>query len=517
MLRTSSSATDIAPPTPREDMSQGNGGPPRRIPFTTLSSYRPRSVLQLLAIGFCAVVLPLSAGLLAAFFAIDHLGERSTRAVYDSAKSMLAGQALHSDVVQMERHARQYQVLGDRHFYQLVQERRASFARNAAALVTTGVPVEVSERVRSIMEQETQVFLALEKFAASSVEVEQALERFRRMAREANELLDVLATVITDNAATLRSSTDRLLTMLAWLASALVLAALALAAWLSRLIARPIKRVETAIRRLGEGSSRRRVRIQGPRDLEEVGRRLEWLRQRLRQAEDEKTRFLRHVSHELKTPLTAIREGAELLCDEVPGPLNNTQSEVATILRSNSLYLQRLIEDLISFSTNGQGARTLEIEQVRLASVVDRVLQDQQLAIQAKNLELRSELADLVVAGDADKLRQVVDNLVSNAVKHSPRGGTVYIRLRRQGDAGVIDVRDQGSGIAHDEREHVFEAFYQGRVQAQGAVSGTGLGLAIAREYVTAHGGSIEVVDASIGAHLRVRIPLHTGAIAARA
>lgn len=517
MLKGSSSATDIAPSMPRDGKPEGNGESPDRFPFVTLSSYRPRSVLQLLAIGFCAVVLPLSAGLIAAFFAIDHLGERSTRAVYDSAKSMLAGQALHSDVVQMERHARQYQVLGDREVYNLALERRQSFARNAAALVTTDVPVEIRDRVRSIVEQETQVFLALEEFPSSSGEVQEALERFRSMAQSATELLHDLATVISDNAEALRNSTDRLLTMLAWLASALILAALALAAWLSRLIARPIKRVETAIRRLGEGSTRRRVHIHGPRDLEELGRRLEWLRQRLRQAEHEKTRFLRHVSHELKTPLTAIREGTELLCDEVPGPLNSTQSEVATILRANSLYLQRLIEDLIAFSTDGHSARTLQLEPVALPGIVDRVLQDQQLAIQAKSIELSSDLAELVVAGDADKLRQVVDNLVSNAVKHSPRGGTVSIRLQRQGDAGVIDVRDQGPGIARDEREYVFEAFYQGKVQAQGAVSGTGLGLAIAREYVTAHGGTIEVLDSAIGAHLRVRIPLHTGAVAASA
>jgi two-component system sensor histidine kinase GlrK len=482
-----------------------------------VSTYRPRSVVQLLLVGFTLVVIPLSAGLLAAFYAIDHLGDRSSRAIYASAKGMLAGQALRGEVVQMERHARQYVVLGDRQFYELALERRDSFARNANTLLEAEVPAVLREQVASLVELEQQIFARLEAYAFDSAEVQESLEQFSDMAGRAADLLHEFATAISDNVEALRESTTRLKTMLAWLASALILAAVALAGWLSRLIARPIKRVETAIRRLGEGSTRRQIRIGGPRDLEEVGERLEWLRKRLVQAAHEKTRFLRHVSHELKTPLTAIREGTELLCDEVPGPLNPTQAEVATILRANSLYLQRLIEDLIAFSTEGRSSRALQLEPVPVPGVIERVLQDQHLAIRGRAIAVRCDLTELTMAGDADKLRQVLDNLVSNAVKHSPRGGTVIIRVQRQGDAVVIDVRDQGPGIARDEREHVFEAFYQGRAQADGPVSGTGLGLAIAREYVEAHRGTIEVVESTVGAHLRVRIPLHIDSTVANA
>jgi len=512
MLEHLANAVDVAAAPRAGAGNHGTSGSTQRPSLFAMSSYRPRSVLQLLLVGFTVVVIPLGAGLVAAYFAIDHLGARSSRAVYASASGMLAAQALHGEAVQMERHARQYVVLGDRQFYDLARERRESFARNAAALLAVEVPTALSEQVRDIVTQESRIFAALEAFPNDAPEVQEALDRFRDMAQSASDLLHDVATLISDHAEYLRSYTNRLQTMLAWLASALILAAVALAAWLSRLIARPIKRVETAIRRLGDGSYRRRIEVHGPRDLEEVGQLLEWLRQRLVQAEHEKTRFLRHVSHELKTPLTAIREGTELLCDEVPGPLNPTQAEVATILRANSLYLQRLIEDLLAFSTDGRASQALQLEPVALPKVVERVLRDQHLALQAKGIQVSCDLIDLTVAGDADKLRQVLDNLLSNAVKHSPRGGTVAIRLQRQGDAGVIDVRDEGPGIVREEREHVFEAFYQGKAQAQGPVSGTGLGLAIAREYVTAHRGSIEVMESSVGAHLRVRIPLHIGA-----
>ena len=126
--------------------------------------------------------------------------------------------------------------------------------------------------------------------------------------------------------------------------------ALALAIFFAVLIARPIRQLDQAIRRMGTADFTHAIEVNGPQDLRYVGQRLEWLRGRLRELEEQQNRFLRHVSHELKTPLTAVREGAELLRDNVGGRLAPEQQEIVRIVRENTLSLQRLIEDLLEVS-----------------------------------------------------------------------------------------------------------------------------------------------------------------------
>src|SRR4030095_13213861 len=134
-----------------------------------------------------------------------------------------------------------------------------------------------------------------------------------------------------------------------WQAVALSLGAVVFSAIFVGLISRPIRQIDYAIQRLGAGEVGTSIQISGPHDLQYLGQRLNWLRGRLRQLEDEKRKFLQHVSHELKTPLTALREGTALLEEGVVGELNEAQSEIVDILQQNGMQLQKLIEDLLNF------------------------------------------------------------------------------------------------------------------------------------------------------------------------
>ena len=125
--------------------------------------------------------------------------------------------------------------------------------------------------------------------------------------------------------------------------------AIALAILFATLIARPIRQLDLAIRQMGSADFTHAIKVTGPQDLRYVGQRLEWLRGRLSELEEQQTRFLRHVSHELKTPLTAVREGAELLRDDVGGKLTPEQRDIVRIVRDNTLSLQKLIEDLLAY------------------------------------------------------------------------------------------------------------------------------------------------------------------------
>jgi two-component system, NtrC family, sensor histidine kinase GlrK len=138
---------------------------------------------------------------------------------------------------------------------------------------------------------------------------------------------------------------------------------------------------------------------------------------------------------------------------------------------------------------------------------VAEAVEAHELAMQAKGQHLVLELQGTAFEGDAEKLRSIVDNLLGNAVKFTPPGGTITVLTRQTEGEACIEVIDSGPGVPPEERDAIFTSFYRGRAQPEGRVEGTGLGLAIAREFAEAHGGSIALVPRLAGAHFRVTLP----------
>lgn len=150
-----------------------------------------------------------------------------------------------------------------------------------------------------------------------------------------------------------------------------------------------------------------------------------------------------------------------------------------------------------------------------LDQLIGDVISGYRLPARAKSVIIETRLEPVTVAGDRDKLRSVVDNLVSNAVKYSPVNGRVTVSLTGRQGRAFIDVEDEGPGVDEDERIRIFNAFYQGRARASGPVKGTGLGLSITREFIHLHNGTIEVIPARQGAHFRVSLPCDAQALQA--
>jgi two-component system sensor histidine kinase GlrK len=289
-------------------------------------------------------------------------------------------------------------------------------------------------------------------------------------------------------------------------AGAIALAAglsLAFGIWLSR----PLRRLEQAIARLGENQFEQAVEIEGPSDLRALGQRLDWLRLRLAELDADKARFLRHVSHELKTPLAALREGVSLLEEGVGGTLSADQREIARILRDNTAQLQRQIEDLLRFNAAAFEARRLQRRPTKLAALLRGLVEAQRLQWQAKQLHIEIAGEPLQAEVDPDKLGLALSNLLSNAIRFSPPGAGIRLRLARRPGQLLIDIADQGPGVADADRAHVFEPFYRGERQPEDALRGTGLGLSIVQETVAAHGGEVELLPEPTGAHFQIRLP----------
>lgn len=477
---------------------------------------QPNSFPKLLAVGFAMVALPLIFALINNAVAINQFANRSQRAVQQAVQSTQSSRRLAELLSALERNTRQMAILGDRSLLDAYETNRKLFLQTAGEF--SALPFDEEQRIalNDIIDSETAVFTMLRSAVADDAALKRAVGEFVRLDARAQGIIERGDRLIDREIEAMGETAARARKVTLWQMLALVPVALLLAAGFTVLIARPIRQIDAAIRRMGGGDFSAPVGVSGPRDLQLLGRRIEWLRHRLNELEQQKNRFLRQVSHELKTPLTALREGSELLSEEALGTLTPEQQEVAGILRASSLELQRLIEDLLSYGAAEFHRSALHFSPVEVRRVVARVVDDQNLALRARALRIAPQVDDITLEVDPEKLRIMLDNLLSNAVKFSNENNVINIVARSDGVHMVLDVVDAGPGIPPTERERVFDPFFRGRTVAGGPLRGSGIGLSVVRDYAQAHGGTAEVVDepARSGARLRLTLPLRQGTVA---
>jgi two-component system sensor histidine kinase GlrK len=471
--------------------------------------YRPKSFLKLVLIGLVLIALPLVVAFATATIYVNQLAEQSQLAVSYAVQVTQDSRMLVEQLLAMERNARQFQVLGDQALLQAYAATHQKYQHTIENMSQLPLDDYRRNQLKILIEKERDVFHILQNNPPDSVKSKRAILEFASLTVLAKSVLAKSDTLIDRETRHTQRIALRGRRVLVWLALAMIPGTAIFAAIFIRLISRPIKQIDQAIRRLGTGDFSSTMTVSGPRDLEYLGERLDWLRLRLIELEEEKRKFLRHVSHELKTPLTAIREGAELLSEKVVGPLNDHQHEIAYILQHKSKHLQKLIEDLLHFSMAQERNAALEIRPVPLNRLIEDVTADHKPVIMAKKINLELDSSEIYVLGDDEKLRTVIDNLLSNAVKYSPDGGKICISLSRDYENAILDVIDSGPGIDEIDRNKVFDPFYQGKIEHDSSVKGNGIGLSIAREYVIAHNGNIEIIDdLPQGSHFRVILPV---------
>ena len=470
---------------------------------------RPRSLTGLILVGFGLVALPLLIAVVWALVNLDEVLEQSEQLVYTGVEAAQSTRRMNENLSSLERVARQYQVLKSPDSLQLMTQVLATFelllddmAPLIAQVSATGMSDALRLDVRSIVGD-------LSDTSASDAELATAISRFGPLRQRVTQLTTRLSEHVDTKLSALQETARDAQRVSAWQVAALVPGTLILILIFTLLVARPIRQIDHAIGQLGASGFSKPIMIKGPTDLQRLGRQLEWLRLRLLELAQEKNKFLRHMSHELKTPLANIREGTELLLDGSVGELDSSQSEVTNILRMNGLKLQQLIENLLSFSAWQAKSEVLTLNDFELRKQVISVARTQRLALKAANIQLKLQVDDIIVNADQDKIRTVLDNLLSNAVKFTPPGGFITVRAQRLAKSFVLEFGDTGPGIPDEESPRIFEAFFQGRREQGGQVGGTGIGLSVVLECIQAHDGSVELVDSEEfpGAHFKIHIP----------
>ncbi|BCL35778.1 CheR family methyltransferase [Nostoc sp. MS1] len=232
-------------------------------------------------------------------------------------------------------------------------------------------------------------------------------------------------------------------------------------------------------------------------------------RQQAEAASRAKDEFLSNLSHELRNPLTSLLGWVQLLrnrnCDEV------TVDRALEAVEQNGRLLNYLIEDILDASRITSGKLQLNSRPIDLSLLVQAALDSVNLSAVAKNIQLVSSLSEITVLGDAERLQQVLGNMLSNAIKYTPAGGRVDITLSQVDNQAQIQVSDTGIGISADLLPHIFERFYQGDSSTIKTNQGLGLGLAIVRHLIELHGGTVQAESPGEGqgATLTVRLPLY--------
>lgn len=268
----------------------------------------------------------------------------------------------------------------------------------------------------------------------------------------------------------------------------LMMAAL-LALLISRTLAKPLQNLSAASAAIASGDYAQRVPLEGPREMREVAAAFNRMSEQVQLNNQAQQDLLANVSHDLKTPLTSIQGFSQAIMD---GTASDVQ-KAAGIIYEESARLTRLVLQLTELTRLKSGRATMRQDKVDFSALVDAMSDKLAIMAQQKHIRIEKHISRTVaLSGDGDKLAQVVNNLISNAIKYTPPQGHVVVSVSQNGDGINFNVQDSGIGIPPDEISRVFERFYQVD-KSRGLKRGHGLGLAITQEIVAAHNGKISV------------------------
>ena len=456
--------------------------------------------------------MPLLIALYSSMQILDDLMLQSTVAVYSSVDMVTSSRKVAELLQDEERKARVYNVLGEPAQLLEVNKTHEDIEKALESLVPFNNDEQLVQLIEELKFKENYIVVVLNNAAIDPEQIkkeqEQVLSLYQDLTKLANSVVRSSNQLMIDEVGALKLKVNQDKEKLIWQTSGLISSTILLIVVFMALISRPIRQINKGIERLGDGNFTTPVNVLWPKDLQELGQKLDWLRKRLAKLDKEKIKLVAHISHDLKTPLASIKEGASLLHDELIGPINNDQKEVVAILDKNCSKLQALIENILSFNMAQARDTPYEKNRVKLDELIETVVADHRNSILARNIKLDVQLDDLEVNGNQKQLKTVFDNIVSNAVKFTPGNGIIRISLKKDGKLAACLVEDSGPGIDEEDRARIFTPFFQGKGSEKAVVKGSGLGLSISKEYVQNHDGTIRLLNGKKGARFLVTLPL---------
>lgn len=443
--------------------------------------FQPRSVLQLVIVGFLVAIAPLCLAILYTVQTLGELSEKNRTITAQVVSITRQGQNLQRDLLDLERRTHQYLTLKNSELLELFYHEKQAI-------------LDQLTNLQSLFANEQEVITALRSqiLALRPEYPDQIIRQFDSVIGLRTALDSWLQTdvdrLVSAHAMEADTIKDSLLAMVFMMALTTLILMLLFTYWINR----PMKSIVTEIKLLGQGDLSRHITIAGPQEVKVLGQELEWLRGRLNEIDQQKLQFLRHISHELKTPLANLREGTDLLAEQVTGSLSTRQQEIVTIVQQNGIELQRLIENLLDY--NQLPLQYLNPERIQLELLAEQLLNHYRISIDNKGLKLTCRWRVQHWCADRNKFKIALDNLISNAVNYTPDQGMIEIDCTEKDNMLVLQIANSGSEIPSQEIPHLFEPFYQGSSTRHGPIKGSGIGLSLAQECMQLQGGSLSLV-----------------------
>ena len=315
----------------------------------------------------------------------------------------------------------------------------------------------------------------------------------------------LLSTPVTELRQAIVTMEQRLLTVFAAVAGAAIVAALIFSFTLTR----PVKALTSTIRRMGKGDLSARAHIRTSGELKELADSYNAMAEKIENFDRSRSQFVSNASHELKTPLTAMKLLLECLIEQ-PGMPDEMRMEFMQDMNHEIDRLSGIITDLLTLTQMDSRDDTLHLSEIDLSALTEETLHTLSPVADKAGLTIVSAIAPGVrLNGDATKLASVIYNLTDNAIKYTPEGGEVRVSLSGRGKTVTLTVTDNGIGIPPEEQAHIFDRFYRVDKARSRATGGTGLGLSIVRQMVQLHGGQITLAsEPGRGSTFTVTLPV---------
>ena len=465
------------------------------------SPIQPASLRQFILLSFFLALIPLAVLLWQSNSALSDVSRFAVAEAESSVDSVKRAENMQNLVIDIERAVRQFGILRTDSLSTLATTHLLNYQQ---MLQQVCLDLDAPLLCQA---QAAQVTTLLQNFLhASNEELSPTLQTLRQ---QQQQLTEQIWQRLEQRLQTQQSFVVDAQNQLAWQSVTLVLLTLLLVLWAQARIASPIKQLDTMIRSIGQASHHfPHEQVVGPRELTELGEQLRWLASRLQQLEALRLILLRHASHELKTPLSSIKEGCALLSEQLVGPLNGQQMEVVTLLNGSADRLSQLTEQLLDYNRLLQQAKP-EFAWHDSQQLLDSCFADHALSLQQRRQFIQLDCQLPRIYTDAMLFRRILDNLINNAQAYGGEGSPVWVVLKPHEKFMLLDVANNGTPIPAELRAKLFEPFQRGKAPRFDAVQGSGLGLSIVSDCARLLGGMAEIIDVNYAdVCIRVRLPL---------
>ncbi len=461
------------------------------------------SILSRLILGY-SVLLVLVAGM--SVYAIVQLGRVNdvTHSIILTDNTLISlNKELTDDLLSETRYEKKYLIVRDRAFYDGFLKSKEEFGKKLAESIRLDVSGEVRASLMSIADlHQTYVYLFTQEaeYLREGQSYAKALydaEKEQMVGAALDELSKVRALgqqAIVDKVRKLSEAGTEARTVAITVSTLSLVFGLLLAVLITRSITKPLRIMQKKTKDIADGVFEADLKLPSPPEIGELAQAFNTMCRNLKVVDRMKSDFFSLMSHELRTPLTSIKEGTNLFLEGRGGDVTEKQKRLLTIISEESNRLIELVNSVLDLSKLESGMLTFTLARADLSPLIARVVQEVGPLAESKQISLVSEVGRLVdVSMDSERILQVLRNLVGNALKFTPRGGTVRIAARHDESTVIVSVSDTGPGIPQEHAEAIFDKFRQ--VPGAGRIHGTGLGLAIVKHIIQTHGGRVWVLS----------------------